>query len=377
MVLAGGCASGGGGSGGSGPASDANRPPPAPTEPSPCGTVNGYPVQCVPYLPFGGQRSGPPSTPVAPYAPRAWFKSWSEMPRDTHTAVPSDVVTESAYSTRHENFGEPAFRWKQGPILSVSELPPASGTRMADTNVRYDATGKFVHFSAADHQRDVTIHFYYPVMSLAGLGQPSIDITTGPSATTGSSVPWGYPTTGVAKTPFLGLHADTVALVANPYSAEWDYQSFGVWNRNSWMGGRIGATSFGSPTPGSAVPTSGSSTFAGKLAGFYVSPTGLGSAAAADVSVRADFSSRSLSFASSGTRTSLGATSSLNLAGTLSYAPGSNAFGGTLANAGGTLSGRSSGQFYGPAAQELGGVFNLKSSATPEAFVGAYGAKRQ
>ena len=49
MVLAGGCASGGGGSGGSGPASDANRPPPrAQAEPSPCGTVNGRPVQCIP-----------------------------------------------------------------------------------------------------------------------------------------------------------------------------------------------------------------------------------------------------------------------------------------------------------------------------------------
>jgi hypothetical protein len=40
------------------------------------------------------------------------------------------------------------------------------------------------------------------------------------------------------------------------------------------------------------------------------------------------------------------------------------------------MSGRSNGQFYGPAAQELGGVFSLKSSTTMETLTGAYGAKR-
>jgi hypothetical protein len=40
------------------------------------------------------------------------------------------------------------------------------------------------------------------------------------------------------------------------------------------------------------------------------------------------------------------------------------------------MSGTSNGQFYGPAAQELGGVFALKSATTVETFVGAYGAKR-
>jgi len=40
------------------------------------------------------------------------------------------------------------------------------------------------------------------------------------------------------------------------------------------------------------------------------------------------------------------------------------------------MSGASSGQFYGPVAQELGGEFVLKSATTAETFVGAYGAKR-
>ncbi len=40
------------------------------------------------------------------------------------------------------------------------------------------------------------------------------------------------------------------------------------------------------------------------------------------------------------------------------------------------MSGSFKGQFYGPAAHELGGVFTVKSSTTVETLVGAYGAKR-
>jgi hypothetical protein len=40
------------------------------------------------------------------------------------------------------------------------------------------------------------------------------------------------------------------------------------------------------------------------------------------------------------------------------------------------MSGASKGQFYGPTAQELGGVFTLKSPTTAEMFTGAFGGKR-
>ena len=66
----------------------------------------------------------------------------------------------------------------------------------------------------------------------------------------------------------------------------------------------------------------------------------------------------------------------LNLSGTLTYSPASNTFGGTLTNASGSMSGTSTGRYYGPAAQELGGVFTLKSPTSAEMFVGGYGAKR-
>lgn len=172
-----------------------------------------------------------------------------------------------------------------------------------------------------------------------------------------------------------------VELRADPYAQGWNYQSFGIWDRHVSGGGTIGATSFGAVTPASAVPSSGAATFTGRLGGLYISPTGQASVASAQVSVKADFSSRSLSLASSGTTITrdhgIGtAAPQLNLGGTLTYSPSTNAFGGALTSAGGTMSGSSSGRYYGPAAQELGGVFTVKSATTVETLTGAYGAKR-
>jgi hypothetical protein len=172
-----------------------------------------------------------------------------------------------------------------------------------------------------------------------------------------------------------------VGVIANPYTLGWEYQSFGAWNSIYFPGGEVTAVSFGASTPASSIPVSGQASFVGQLTGRYVSPDGAGYTAAAATSVSVNFQARELGFASTGTvltrdfATAVQAPS-LNLNGTLTYAPGASAFSGTLANQAGTLSGTTDGRFYGPAAQELGGVFLLKSESTPEQFVGAYGAKR-
>ena len=103
------------------------------------------------------------------------------------------------------------------------------------------------------------------------------------------------------------------------------------------------------------------------------------------MSVNADFANRTLALSSSGTVTIdnyvTNATTSpapnLNLTGTLIYAAGTNSFAGTLTPSGGTLlPGTSTGRFYGPGAQELGGVFILKAGSGAETYGGAYGAKQ-
>jgi len=236
----------------------------------------------------------------------------------------------------------------------------------AEVTVRYDAAGRLMLFEPGGVHAPGTTEAAYA--SLGAVDQPWLDV--------GSSARAGQP-----PAPFSSGPEAIGVLVANPHALDWTYQSFGVWNTTSRGGGAMHAASFGTATPASAVPASGSARFSGKLAGVYISSSGQGSSAAADLSVRADFSTRSLTFNSSGTITTRDLKTSaaepgLNLGGTLTYAPGSNAFTGTLTNAGGTMSGTTSGRFYGPAAQELGGVFNLRAPATPESFTGAYGAKR-
>ena len=264
----------------------------------------------------------------------ASFANWAELKRDSRTEVPG-LGLQLAYEAS-----------KEGVIRVTGDATPAGGAA-----VQYDASGKLVHFGAGTAS-------FGPANAgnLAALGQPGVDRLHGPSG--------------------------NVALVANPYALGWNYQSYGAWNeQKTGASGTISVSSFGQATPGSAVPTSGSATFTGKSSGFYVSPTGQGSIAAADVTVNANFSTRSLGFHTSATTIARDvkapvAAPHLNLSGTLTYSAGTNAFAGTVANAGGTLSGSSKGQFYGPTAQELGGVFNLKSSTSSEALTGAYGAKR-
>jgi hypothetical protein len=171
------------------------------------------------------------------------------------------------------------------------------------------------------------------------------------------------------------------AVVANPFYLGWDYQSFGVWQTGlDSTTGTFGAFSVGTPTAGLDIPGTGNPTFTGKVAGSYVSG-GMGHAVLADLSVNVDFGSRSLVFSTSNTRTStdwvkFDPAPGLNLTNptlnTLNYVSGTNSFTGTLTTDSG-LSGSSTGQFYGPAAQELGGVFFLQGSG--ETYTGAYGGK--
>lgn len=188
-------------------------------------------------------------------------------------------------------------------------------------------------------------------------------------------------TDGIDVTVTRSGDALKTGVIANPHAQGWNYQSFGVWNSHGASTQQIAAFSFGAATPASAVPTSGNASFVGKLGGVYVSPAGEGSVASADVRVNANFNSRSLSFASSGTSLTQDLKTArtaphLDLAGTLTYSPATNTFSGTVTNAGATMNGSSTGRFYGPAAQELGGVLTVKSPTTVETLTGAYGAKR-
>jgi len=298
-------------------------------------------------------------------APPVHFTKWSD-----HLGYPTFVYVEGLEVEVPYTRGADAITATSSPRLDTPEV-----------RVTYGAPGYLQYFAVThgasytnwltDLGRDIYLHGDSANPTFPG--QPGIEY---PRANGGN----------YSGHDFSALLHDTVGLVANPYALGWDYQSFGVWNRVEYGApDAIGAESFGAVTPASAVPSSGYGYFTGKLAGMYVSPQGLASMAAGNVVVSADFSARSLTFAttdittSQDLRTATLATN-LNLSGTLTYSPVSNKFSGTLTNANGTfsgtLSGTTEGRFYGPAAQELGGVFAVKSPTTVETFTGAYGAKR-
>jgi hypothetical protein len=321
-------------------------------ESSRCGTVNGAPVPCVPRFPDFGEGTAYPGAPQYHALP---FKSFSESAATQWDTAAPGVGVSASYETG----------WLNSEMV-VGSLHEAAFEANSGAVFKSYGNGRLEQWGTSISGGFQFYEYSERVTTLAAAGQPAVFYTD------------ESPVQDKARTDLSRQYR--AALVANPYALGWEYQSFGAWNSHH-IEGQLGASSFGSPTPAAAVPASGAASFKGTLAGFYVSPTGQPSVAAASVTVNADFTTRSLDFASSGTRLSRdlvsgAATPHLDLSGTLIYAPGTGVFSGTLKNAGGTMQGRTTGQFHGPSAQELGGVFAVKSPAGNETFTGAYGAKR-
>jgi hypothetical protein len=176
------------------------------------------------------------------------------------------------------------------------------------------------------------------------------------------------------------LDLTTRAVVSNPKSTAWNYQSFGVWENGLTSTNRtVGVMSVGSPTAN--FNRTGSATFYGEVVGSYVDTAGNGNTVLANLTVTANFDAKTLGLTTSGTRISpdvwqnqaFVSKGTLDLTGTLNIA-GNGTFSGTLTTTSG-LTGGSTGQFYGPGAVELGGVFVLPAAGTSvETYSGAYGA---
>ena len=186
-----------------------------------------------------------------------------------------------------------------------------------------------------------------------------------------------------------GSNATTIATAINPLdppdpTLAWNYQSFGYWlTFPSSTTALAGATSFGNVTPVAGIPTSGTATYHGLSSGAYVDPSGAVFVHAAQMQSTVDFgAARSVAFSTTNTTLSPINTASptpfpaLDLTGNLTITPGSNQFTGAV-TAPGTpaLSGTATGRFYGPTAQEIGGVFSLKGTG-PQTMLGGFGGKQ-
>jgi hypothetical protein len=92
----------------------------------------------------------------------------------------------------------------------------------------------------------------------------------------------------------------------------------------------------------------------------------------AALSAPVNFEAREIGFATSNTITS-GQRSmpELDISSTLRYSAGVNNFSAAVQNQGGDMSGQAQGRFYGPAAQEIGGVYSLSSAGRIQILTGA------
>jgi hypothetical protein len=177
-------------------------------------------------------------------------------------------------------------------------------------------------------------------------------------------------------------NATASAVVMDPTDLGWNYQSFGVWQRNlTATTFQAGALSAGAVTPSVALPTGlTNALFTGRADGFFISDTGALFTTRAEMNAITHFGDREIPFSTTSTfltdPSTLGLPTpapGLNLTGLWSYGLGTSQFSGDVDAVNG-MTGTASGRFYGPAAEEIGGVYSLTGGGAT--LLGGFGGKR-
>lgn len=182
-------------------------------------------------------------------------------------------------------------------------------------------------------------------------------------------------------------------MAANSYKAIVASQPFNYTQLGSWAqcsancvtgtaNGVLGYFVQGDATAPANIPTTGTATYSGAVVGTYTDASGNLAVTNASMNSVSNFAARSISFSSSGTTATpvisgiAAAAPTLDLTGTLTYAAGQNLFAGIVNSGTGisTMTGTASGRFNGPAAEEVGGVYNL--SGAGGAHIGAFAGQR-
>ena len=198
--------------------------------------------------------------------------------------------------------------------------------------------------------------------TLRDTGNPSLTSTFGPANITGSDAAFTY----YSKTS--GSNVETFRLlnkgVGNP-SIALTYVQYGHWRRASTTSGVTSSNDtyvvFGSRTPGSAVPRTGSAAYSTVLDGTYVNKNGVYEVDGAG-SLTANFGAGTIGYSATLTGTREGGGTNIafgTLTGTGSIAFRNAGFKGTGTTNGSGFKLDVNGNFYGPAAEEIGGIFHL------------------
>ena len=222
--------------------------------------------------------------------------------------------------------------------------------------------------------------------TVAPAAPPRAERALGPAQTSEPLPPaTNIPTTTI-QTSFGGDFSptDPITSFANGSApGEFNYQTYGTWTRAPSDFAQLMSRSTGQATPTAALPTTGTATFTGTARGVYTfAGNATRQATTADMSATVNFGAREVGFSTSNTVLGPGgggegARPELNMTGTLRYSAGVNNFSGAVTAPGAGLSGSANGRFYGPAAQEIGGVYSLGSPDGISGMTGGFGGKRQ
>lgn len=257
-------------------------------------------------------------------------------------------------------------------FTSFSDAPKPGATALAGNTLEATYTADPTTFAVTSIS---------PVVS----GNGTMTKTLDSSGATTTTVITGALSGFTGQTSSSGIQAiaasNATGFARTSTSSALEYQSFGIWQTGrTTASGTIGAISAGAPTAGASIPTSGTATFSGGAIGLAVDNAGTTSSVSANGTVNVNFGSRAITLSTTSSyKTNMitgavAAAPDLNLSGSMTYAPASNAFNGTVTTAGGAY-GSTSGRFYGPSAQEVGGTF-ATTGAGLQTYAGAYGAKR-
>jgi hypothetical protein len=194
--------------------------------------------------------------------------------------------------------------------------------------------------------------------------------------------PAGQPVTPTSITIGDTFTPDNMAASTGSAAGEFNYQSYGAWARGNLDDVLTRAMSTGPATPGNSIPTTGTATYTGTAKGFFwINGNAQSYSTSASMNAQVDFSKREVGFATSNTTINEGPEFGLNpnfdLSGTLRYNPGVNNITGTVTTRDETMSGNALARFYGPQAQEIGGVYRVEPAVRgSKGMTGGFGGKR-
>lgn len=251
------------------------------------------------------------------------------------------------------------------------EIDLNSGVTTADPTQRDEAEARVTYDNALDLE-SVSIDVASGGIAAGGGSDPDVEF----DKNDGDDI--GLVVAGLVGGA-VSASGNEIGLWAEPAGLGFNYQTFGVWLTGYNTGaGVVAAGSFGAPTPAAAVPTMNMATYNGGASGFAVDAAGTPFLVVSDAQVALNFGAGTFTFATTNSaKDNLVDAAELFFVGDANFNLNGNGniMGNSLVGnvaAGYNMAGDLEGWLYGPAGEEVGGLFDLAGPAGR--YAGSFGA---